>query len=145
MSARRADVKAKKQQKKKVRRQTGRAQAGAVARGGRPLDKYAWLQVWPACPFCSLATHTTIDCSCLCAYKTALAAFTGRCLISEQYWWLMPVQQSACINHVMPALLQAANLRLGLPWLRKHDIILSDWICMNKTLSVGAPSWSPGH
>ena len=28
-----------------MRRQTGRAQAGAVAQGGRQLDKYAWLQV----------------------------------------------------------------------------------------------------
>ncbi|KAL0024726.1 hypothetical protein WJX77_011758 [Trebouxia sp. C0004] len=40
-----SDAKYKKQKKKKVRRQTGRAQAGAVAQGGRQLDKYAWLQV----------------------------------------------------------------------------------------------------
>ena len=31
--------------KRRGRRQTGRAQAGASAQGGRTLDKYAWLQV----------------------------------------------------------------------------------------------------
>lgn len=58
-SARRADGKAKKQQKKKVRRQTGRAQAGAVAQGGRPLDKYAWLQVGPSCLIMSISNPSS--------------------------------------------------------------------------------------
>lgn len=59
--ARRSETRSKKQQAKGRRRQTGRAQAGASAQGGRTLDKYAWLQVRNPPP----PSPSVLNCCCI--------------------------------------------------------------------------------